>query len=445
MTLKVNTPIRALCAFALLLTSSAAFAAPVSGTVTNKTTNKPAASDDVVLISFGQGMQEAGRTKTDAKGHYTIDVPDNGMHLIRVNHQKATYFEPIQPGSTTVNVDVYDVAAKVAGVRTEADVIRVETDPQGLHVIQNYFVRNDSKPPRTQFSDHAYEIYLPDGARIDGSAAMGPSGMPVSSSPIPVNGEKGHFAFVFPIRPSVSDAIQAQGQNQGETRFQVSYHLPYSGSFTFNPRVSMPTDNLVVLMPKSMQFGNPKGASFQPVNDDMNALTMVAKDVTPAQNISFTVSGSGSMPREGQQAGQQTQQGAQAGMGPQAGQASADTRPGGGLGNPIDTPDPLNKYKWWILSGLALVLAAAAAFFLRGKPGSAPQTGTSPASSPLPSAPQQSGSGLLSALKDELFALETQRIDGSLSESEYTEAKRALETVLKRAIQREANGKVVSR
>ena len=39
-----------------------------------------------------------------------------------------------------------------------------------------------------------------------------------------------------------------------------------------------------------------------------------------------------------------------------------------GLGNPIDTPDPLNKYKWWILSGVGLVLVIAAAFFLRRSP-----------------------------------------------------------------------------
>ena len=50
----------------------AALAATVTGTVTNKTVNKPSGGDDVVLIAFGQGMQEAGRTKTDAKGHYSI-------------------------------------------------------------------------------------------------------------------------------------------------------------------------------------------------------------------------------------------------------------------------------------------------------------------------------------------------------------------------------------
>jgi len=402
---------------------SSAFAATVTGTVTNKTVNKPSGGDDVVLIAFGQGMQEAGRTKTDAKGHYSIDVPDNGMHLIRVDHQKAAYFQPVQPGTTTVNVDIYDVLPKVDGVSTEADVMRVETDQQGLHVIENYFVKNDSNPPMTQFSPRAYEIYLPPDARIEGSAAMGPGGMPVSSSPVPT-GEKGYYAFVFPVRP-------------GETRFQVSYHLPYNGSFSFTPKVSLPTQNVAIMLPKSMKFASGGSVTFQTINDDVNAQTFLARNVSPAQAMAFTVSGTGSMPRESQGQGDQSASAA----GPEAGQPSAanDTRPGGGLGNPIDTPDPLNKYKWWILSGLALVLAAAAAFLLRSKPEATPATpAPSVATSVTPTAAPAGGHGdLLAALKEESFALETERLEGKLSEQEYAEQKAALEMVLRRALGRQ--------
>lgn len=401
---------------------SSAFAATVTGTVTNKTVNKPSSGDDVVLIAFGQGMQEAGRTKTDAKGHYSIDVPDNGMHLIRVDHQKAAYFQPMQPGTTTVNVDIYDVLPKVDGVSTEADVMRIETDQQGLHVIQNYFVKNDSNPPMTQFSPRAYEIYLPPDARIEGSAAMGPGGMPVSSSPVPT-GEKGYYSFVFPVRP-------------GETRFQVSYHLPYNGSFNFAPKVSLPTQNVAVMLPKAMKFAGAGSVAFQPINDGTDAQTFLARNVSPSQVMAFTVSGTGSMPREAQ--GQGEQGGA---AGPEAGQSSAanDTRPGGGLGNPIDTPDPLNKYKWWILSGLALVLAVAAAFLLRAKPEAAPSA-PAPAANPVPP-PADPATGsrgdVMAALKEELFALETERLEGKLSEQEYAEQKAALEMVLRRALGRQ--------
>lgn len=160
---------------------------------------------------------------------------------------------------------------------------------------------------------------------------------------------------------------------------------------------------------------------------------------------------------------------------PEAGSAAAasDTRPGGGLGNPIDTPDPLTKYRWWILGSLSLVLAAGAAFFLRTQspnPAAAPVgasgfaapaavagPGTfAPSGSPAvqPSAPEPgahnggtapvavrapiAGSALLSALKDELFALETERLEGKLSESDYAQLKGAFETVLRRALNRQS-------
>jgi hypothetical protein len=265
--------------------------------------------------------------------------------------------------------------------------------------------------------------------------------MPVSSSPVPT-GEKGYYAFVFPVRP-------------GETRFQISYHLPYNGSFNFAPKVSMPTQNVAVMLPKSMKFTGGGSVSFQSINDDVNAQTFLARNVLPSQAMAFSISGSGSMPRETQ--GQGPNEPAAAG-GPEAGQAGADqgsagqgnaaandTRPGGGLGNPIDTPDPLNKYKWWILSGLALVLAIAAAFLLRAKPGAAPAAASGPVAggiSPVAALPSSNGPGggqgdLLAALKEELFALETERLEGKLSEQEYAEQKAALEMVLRRALSRQ--------
>jgi hypothetical protein len=153
------------------------------------------------------------------------------------------------------------------------------------------------------------------------------------------------------------------------------------------------------------------------------------------------------MPRDSEQTGA----GAPSGQAPAGAQGSADqpspasdTRPGGGLGNPIDTPDPLQKYKWWILSGLALVLVIAAAFFLRARPGSAVAAVGPPPPSPLVPTPQSLGSSnpnsraLLSALKDELFALETERLEGKLSDTDYAENKSALEVVLRRALARQS-------
>ena len=396
----------------LVALSSFAVADSITGTVTNKTTNKPAAGDDVVLIRLSQGMQETTRTKTDSHGRFTLDVPDpQGIHLVRVTHDKATYFRPAPPGTQSVEIDVFNAAAKVEGVASEADVMRIQTDESGksLNVVENFFVKNDSNPPRTQFSDKSFEFYLPQGAVVEGSAALAPGSMPVKASPVPVPGEANHYAFIFPLRP-------------GETRFQVTYKLPYTGNFKFAPRVAMPTDTIAVMMPKSMTFAAGPSTSYAAVTEDTTAQTYVARSVVPSEPLDFTVGGSGQLPRD-------TGQAATSGGASQAGEnaAAADTRPGGGLGNPLDPEgkdDPWAKYKWWILGLLGLAMAVGAGVMLKN----GPQTATAAAAS--------GPDALLAAMKEELFALERDKLQGRLNEAEYAEQKTALETVLRRALLR---------
>lgn len=436
-------------AYVLIAGGCVVMAAPISGTVTNQTTKKPSVGDSVELMRLG--MEVAAKTTTDAQGHFTLDATDGApMHLLRVIHDKATYFRPVPAGTPTVNVDVYDVAEKVEGVATEADVARIEASPNGLSVIENFFVKNASSPPKTQFGPRAYEIYLPKNAQVVAAAAQGPGSMPVQTPPTPL-GTAGDYAFVYPLRP-------------GETRFQVSYQIPYTGSFQFHPRVAAPVDNLAIILPKSVQFvGTPVGA-FQPIDEDVKVQTYLARNVTPQSKLAFTVSGTGLLPQENA-TGPDNGNGApaagtdQSAMGPEAtAQSSAanNTRPGIGLGVPIDTPDPLHKYKWWILSLTAVLLAVGAAFLMKqNQPVGATAGGPAVplANIPSPTKPTEGfkpplganafrangadshRSRLMEALKEELFALETERLEGHIAPEEYEKQKSALEIVLVRALQ----------
>lgn len=408
-----------------LLLGAALLAAPlaaqnITGSVTDKTTNKPAAGDAVVLIKLGNGMQEGARAVTDSRGHFSLPVDDAGMHLVRVTHDKVPYFKPAPQGTTSANVDVYDSAEKVNGITGAANVIRLQAQGNTLEATELFAVNNASSPPKTQFGARAFELYLPAQAEIISGAALSPGGMPLQASPVPT-GEPGHYAFVFPIRP-------------GETRFQLAYKLPYSGIFSFTPRLSLPMENLAVMLPKSMNFVPAAGAPYQPVNDDVNAQLFLIKNAKPSQTLAFTVSGMGMMPNE--TAGNPDTSGP-AGDATTAG-AAADNRPGGGLGNPIDTPDALKKYRWWILGGIAVLFAAGIAFAMR-RP-AAPQTdaatvGSYPAHVPA-AADADRRDTLLQTLKDELFTLETDRLEGRISEEQYAAIKAALETVLRYALQR---------
>ena len=146
------------------------------------------------------------------------------------------------------------------------------------------------------------------------------------------------------------------------------------------------------------------------------------------KSIDFTISGTGSIPREqqGTPSGQQPAgMGAQDASGADAGAGGHGARaPRGGIGNPVSGTEPLDKYKWWILGGLGLLLIAAAGFFLRKPPGGPVGGGALPegaaAAYPTFSAAGLSSAGaknslLLNAIKEEMFALESEKINGTVA------------------------------
>ncbi len=403
-----------------------ASAQTLTGTVKNGTTNKPAVGDDVVLLSLAQGMQEAGRTTTDAKGNFTLKLDDAGSpHLIRAIHQGVTYHHMAPPGTTSVEVEVYDVSKKLDAVSVTADVMRFQAKDNELAGIRLFAVNNASQPPRTQMSDQSFEFYLPAGAQIDQSMAMTAGGQPITSAPVPEK-EKNRYTFIFPLRP-------------GETQFQVSFHLPYSGEASIDPKAIYGAEHFVVMLPKSMQFVAAPGTAFQSMQDprQSDAVVQVASNTTVGQPLSFKISGTGVLPEENQGGG------AEGGSAQASGAvAGRDSRPGGGLGPPIDAPDPLEKYRWYILGGFAVVLAAGAVYIARRSrtatvadfaPSDLEVANIPPAPKPKPA---DRSALLLEALKEEMFQLEVEHKQGRISQQEYAKAKAALDQTLERAVKR---------
>jgi hypothetical protein len=434
----------------LLLTSFAA-SQTLTGTVKNATTGKPAAGDEVVLLKLGQGMEEAGRTKTDAKGQFSFKLDDaQAPHLVRAIHQDVTYHRMAPPGTTSVAVDVYDVAKKVDGIEVIADIMRIQAQQGQMSVTREFGVQNTSSPPRTQMNEHNLEFNIPDGAQVidDSASATTEGGNPLKSAPVP-EGEKNRYSFVFPLRP-------------GLTRFEVTYQLPYSGSANLDPKSPYPLEHFVVMLPKAMQFtAAASTAGFKLINypNEPDASVQVASNTTPGQNLAFKVSGEG-MLETGQESGTQGGGEGEQSSAPGPGASQSSSRPGGGLGPPIDAPDPLQRYRWWILGGFAAVLLiggfyvasrqqSAARALRRQKMGSSPQAvmqeedDYEPANIVAVGATRaqtaaRPTSMLMEGIKEELFQLEVERKQGDISQADYEKAKAALDQTLERALKREA-------
>jgi hypothetical protein len=433
-------------AFALLLTSLAT-AQTLTGTVKNSTTGKPSAGDDVILLSLGQGMEEAGRTKSDAKGNFTFKLDSSqGPHLVRVVHQEVTYHRMAPPGTTSVQVEVYDVSKKVEDISVVADIMRFQAGQGQLQVERTFAVNNTSKPPRTQMNEHNLEFYVPDGATIAEGQAMTAGGQPVNSAPVPEGANaKNRYAFLFPLRP-------------GETRFSVVYTVPYTGSVNIDPKSVYPLEHFVVIAPKSIQFSAASGASFTvaPYPGQPDANVQVASNTQLGQALAFKLSGEGMLAAQGGGGGED---GAQPSQGAQA---QPESRPGGGLGPPIDAPAPYQKYQWYILGGLALALVIGGVYVAsrqqaanrdaRAKGKTLPEFEDDEEYEPVEAfAVRDAGSGtrsassargnssmLLEALKEEIFQLEVDHQQGRVTQQEYDSAKSALDQTLQRALKREA-------
>jgi len=448
----------------VLLLLASAHAQTLSGTVTNGTSNKPAAGDEVILINLANGMDVAGSTKADSAGKFSFKIDASngagGPHLIRAVHQGVTYHQFAPPGTNSVEVKVYDVSKKIDGLSLTADVFRIQADSSSLQGMRLFAVDNNSSPAVTQMNDHNFEFYLPAGAKVEQLQARAPNGQPIPAEAVPQK-EPGRYAIAFPLRP-------------GETQFQLEFTMPYSGSLKVDPKPLYPAEHFVVVIPKSMKFAPASGVTeFKSMNDpnSTDSVVQVAQQTKVGQALGFTVSGTGTIsdqpaPAGGGASGSGGQSGGPMNENPQ----TESTRPGGGLGAPIDAPDPLEKYRWYIIGSFIVLLAiggwivtkrqgavsAASAGGSRGTlagPLAAPITGPGAAAISgsagrlaargdenvaSATAPISKSTMLLEGLKEELFQLEVERKQGKITPADYEKAKAALDQTLERALKRQS-------
>jgi len=220
------------------------------------------------------------------------------------------------------------------------------------------------------------------------------------------------FFFGFPIRP-------------GQTQFRVSYSMPYNGKIQLNPKTSLPAGNFLVVVPGGMNFTAFDASVYQPNKDPQikDVTLYLVKSPQPAQQLAFEVTGTGVIPQQNDQAPAN------------AAGAPRSEGPGGGMAPPNDRPDPLQNGQWLFLGVLAIFLAAGGVYVYTANVNE-PQ---------LKSASGKKSKGrsglLLDAMKEEVFQLEADRINGRINGKDYETAKAALDKTLQRAMQRQPVGK----
>jgi hypothetical protein len=401
------------------------------GTVRNGTSGQPAAGDEVILLSVNRSPHEEARTRVDSQGAFTLEIQDPGRpHLVRVMHEGVNYDKQVSAGGE-ISLEVFDAAAHARGIRggieiIRAGVIRADTRGNSLHVCDMIEIRNQSDPPVTEAGERTFEVYLPGEATLNSVLAAGPENIPASISAAPVRGQPGHYSVGFPLRP-------------GSTKFAFNYDLPYAGHARFRIKEMYPLEQLAVMLPPPMQF-TAQSRAFQvlPLGNDRYRVE-AAEQVAAGSELEFEISGVGALPEIPARNQVPAPPFAGAGVNPEPGksdrsEASRFAATTASAGAAQRSSAHASLLAWWIPGvAVVLLLIACVIHFLRGLHGK--NDGAASAARRQRLVPQTSAT-LVSALKDGLFLLESDRLEGAIHGDDYASAKRALEGTIRWAVSR---------
>jgi hypothetical protein len=422
-----------------LLATAAAHAGTVSGVVHNGTNgNKPAPGVDVLLIQLQGGMEVVANTKTDAQGLYHIDNPaiGGGPMLIRAVYHGVNFHQPLTPGTSTVDVTVYEPTTNPNALQVPLRLLVFQPNGDKLMVGEEYSITNNSNPPAAYFKqDGNFEFTLPTGADLEQISTFGPSGMPVKQGTIDKG--KGRYAIAYAFQP-------------GQNGVRLSYVLPYAGNHaTVRAPSSYDAQRVLLVIPPSMQVSSP---GFNAAGTEQGFNVFSKDSIKAGTGFDITVSGTAPPPSD-----QSSSQSADQVNGRDSGSDS-------GSGPTVQTaPARLDNDKWILLGGLAAIFAVGVALLFRQPvlsvatvpatpptPGprgskvkrSAPPKPSPPAPAPTParSAPlaekiKQEVDTNLDSLKDTLLRIELRRQAGTISDEEYARERGRAEQLLRDLVQ----------
>jgi hypothetical protein len=424
----------------LMLLSVAAQAGTVSGVVHNGTNgNKNAPGVDVLLIQLQGGMSVVANTKTDSDGRYHFDNPGIGLGpmLIRAVYRGVFFHQPLTPGTSTVDVTVYEPTTNPAAIQVPLRLLVFQPNADKLMVGEEYSIQNNSNPPAAYFKqDGNFEFTIPQGAELDQVSTFGPMGMPVRQGTIDKG--KGRYSISYAFQP-------------GQNGVRISYIIPYTGNQAkFRESTTYDAARVLLVIPPTMQVAS---MGFTAAGTEQGFNVFSKESMKTGTNFDVSVSGTAPPPAE-----------ASASNAPQDQANGHESSPE----TTVETaPARIGDEKWILLGGLAAIFAVGVGLLLR-KPipeiaATAAQTSTpkplkgrkaqraeqaaqtaSPAAQvkvapPAPPPPmeriKQEVNSNLDSLKDTLLRLELRRQAGTITDTEYALERGRAEQLLRDLVQ----------
>lgn len=207
--------------------------AAIQGRVLNGTTGAPVANAQVNYVRMSQGMSPLAQATTGPDGQFRLEgIPPSAgpaPALLRVDHQGATYSQPMLPGSPSegIEIQVYDASSDRAAVSVAEQAVFLHPAGGSLAVLEQIIMENQTSPPRAYVNpEGTYLFTLPQGTREGVRVTVnGPGGMPIGQEPKPRGGAN-QFAIDYPIRP-------------GETQIRLEYSMDYASPLQFEKAIDV--------------------------------------------------------------------------------------------------------------------------------------------------------------------------------------------------------------
>jgi hypothetical protein len=426
-------------------------AGTVDGTVKNGTTGKLSVGTDVILIQLQGGMQPVAKTKTDAQGHYHFDNPQlgTGPMLLRVVYGGVNYHEPITPGKTTADVEVFEPTTKPDAFNVVNHALILQTNGNELMVGEEYMIANKTQPPVAFYrEDGSFNFNLPDGAEFSQASAWGAANMPVVQGTIDKGKDK--MAIAFPFRP-------------GESGVRLAYKMPYPGNHLMLRNVSpYATEKLIIAAPPAMQIA---GSGISPAGQDQGFNVYTMDHVAANSPIDITVSGTAPMPAGNSAQQSSGEAGADNSQNASVNSRAADSGDGGAnaaLVTATAIPARLDSLKWVLTGGFASIFVLGFVYlWMRPQAAAAdgkgaiamhtvtnlPRGAAVERASPTQMAASASGAaasladihreifGSMDELKDRMFRLELRHQAGTITEEDYVRERARLEQTIRGLVQ----------
>jgi hypothetical protein len=225
----------------LVLAAALPAFAQMSGTVINQSTGKPQAGATVGIYTMGNknGLELVDQAKSDAQGKFSINKTLEGMLLIRTAFGGITYNHRIAPTDprTGIGLEVYDVSKQPGVAKAEKHMVLFEPTGDQVAVTETYLFKNEGKTAWYDPDAGTLKIWAPGKPTVQGTA---PGGAPIGAA-VTKTTQPDIWAVDFPVKP-------------GDTRFDVSYSMPYKEGETIAGKIASKDDNTYLIVPSGVEM-----------------------------------------------------------------------------------------------------------------------------------------------------------------------------------------------